>query len=66
MSLQKDALVGLPLSRRGVTEWGFCNSWTRSSIADVALSVAEVIGILNLVGRKVTESEFQGAFVELT
>ena len=39
---------------------------TRSSIADVTLSVAEVIGILNLVRRKVTESEFQGAFVELT
>ena len=56
--------MGLPLSRNGVEGWGFCNSWTRSSMAAVALSMAEVVSILNLVGRKVTESEFRVAFAE--
>ena len=55
---RKATFVGLPLSRSGVEGWGFRNLWTMSSIATVALSVAEVVGILNLVGRKVTESEF--------
>ena len=66
VSCRKAVLVGLPLAKSGVTGWGFLNSLTRSSIADVALSMAEVVGILNLVGRKVTVSEFRVSLVVLT
>ena len=66
VSWRKAALTGLPLARSGVEGWGFFNSWTRSSIAAVARSVAEVVGILNFVGRKVTESELCVALVVFT
>ena len=46
MSFREAALVGLPLSRSGVEGWGFRNSLARSSIAAIALSVAELVGIL--------------------
>ena len=66
VSWRKAALLGLPLSKSWVEGWGFFNSWTMSSIAAVARSVAEVVGILNFVGRKVTESELRVALVVLT
>ena len=59
-------MAGLPLARSGVEGWGFFNSWTRSLIVAVARSVAEGVGILNFVGRKVTESELRVALVVLT
>ena len=61
VSCRKATLVGLPVAKSGVED-----SWTSSSIATVALFVAKVVGILNLVGRKVTVSEFWVALVVLT
>ena len=61
--LAKSCIGGLPLSRSGVEGWGGLNLWTRSSIAAVPWSVAEVVGILDFLGRKVTESELRVALV---
>ena len=67
-SLRRAELVGVPLSspRNGAVGLGFFNSWIRSSTAAVARSADDVSGILNVVGKRTTVSEFLRVLVEVT